>query len=153
MSRKIPFVAVLAALVLLLAACGGEGEGQAPNDQASAGEIRTIDVVALDELSFDPGSIEVQAGETVRFVVTNAGSAVHDFYVGTEDEQMAHEAEMGDTGMGMDHGDDPQADALTLEAGETAELTVTFDEPGNLMFACHQPGHYDGGMVGTITVV
>jgi uncharacterized cupredoxin-like copper-binding protein len=29
---------------------------------------------------------------------------------------------------------------------------VTFDEPGNVLFACHQPGHYDGGMVGTITM-
>ena len=148
--KKIMLVAASAALVLLLAACGGGGEDPAPDGEAAADGIRTIEVVALDELSFDPGTIEIDAGETVRFVVTNAGSAVHDFYVGTEDEQMAHEAEMGETG--MDHGADPEADALTLEAGETDELTVTFDEPGTVLFACHQPGHYDGGMIGTITV-
>ena len=151
MSKNITLVAASAA-VLLLAACGGGGEDPAPDDQGPADGIRTIEVVALDELSFEPGAIEVEAGETVRFVVTNAGSAVHDFYVGTEDEQMAHEAEMGDTGMGMDHEADTEADALTLEAGETDELTVTFDEPDTVLFACHQPGHYDGGMVGTITV-
>ena len=153
MSKKnITLVAASAALVLLLAACGGGGEDPVRNDQVPADGIRTIEVVALDDLSFEPGAIEVEAGETVRFVVTNAGSTVHDFYVGTEDEQMAHEAEMGDAGMGMDHEADPEADALTLEAGETDELTVTFDEPGTVLFACHQPGHYDGGMVGTISV-
>jgi uncharacterized cupredoxin-like copper-binding protein len=152
MSKKITFFATSAPLVLLLAACGGGGEDPAPDDQVAADGIRTIEVVALDELRFDPGTIEVEAGETVRFVVTNEGSAVHDFYVGTEVEQMAHEAEMGDTGMGMDHEADPGADALTLEAGETDELTVTFDESGTALFACHQPGHYDGGMIGTITV-
>lgn len=35
---------------------------------------------------------------------------------------------------------------------ETGELTVTFDEPGTVLFAWHQPGHHDGGMIGTVTV-
>jgi len=150
--KKITLVAASATSVLLLAACGGGGEARAPDDQVAADGVRTIKVVALDELSFEPGTIEIEAGETVRFVVTNEGSAVHDFYVGTEDEQMAHEVEMGDAGMGMDHEADPEADALTLEAGETDELTVTFDESGTVLFGCHQPGHYDGGMIGTINV-
>src|SRR3990170_8365873 len=88
--KKIMLVAASAALVLLLAAGGGGGEAPAPDGEAATDPIRTIEVVALDELSFDPGTIEIDAGETVRFVVTNAGSTVHDFYVGTEDEQMAH---------------------------------------------------------------
>jgi len=150
--KKITLVAASATLVLLLAACGGGGEDPAPDDQMASDGVRTIEVVALDELSFEPGTIEIEAGETVRFVVTNEGSAVHDFYVGTEDEQIAHEVEMGDAGMGMDHEADPEAEALTLEAGETDELTVTFDEPGTMLFGCHQPGHYDGGMIGTINV-
>ena len=150
--KKITLVAASATLVLLLAACGGGGEDPAPDDQVASDGVRTIEVVALDELSFEPGTIEIEAGETVRFVVTNEGSAVHDFYVGTEDEQIAHEVEMGDAGMGMDHEADPEAEALTLEAGETDELTVTFDEPGTMLFGCHQPGHYDGGMIGTINV-
>ena len=152
MWRKIRLVAASALLVLSFAACGDGDEAPAAESQPPADGIRTIEIIALDELSFDPGMIEVEAGETVRFVVTNAGSAVHDFYVGTEVEQMAHEAEMGDSGMGMDHEADPEAEALTLAAGETDELTVTFDEPGTVLFACHQPGHYDGGMVGTVTV-
>ena len=42
--------------------------------------------------------------------------------------------------------------SLSLDPGETAETTVTFDEPGELLFACHVDDHYEGGMVGTISV-
>lgn len=52
----------------------------------------------------------------------------------------------------MDHDADPGADALTLEAGESDGLTMTFEASGTLLYGCHQPGHYEGGMVGTITV-
>jgi uncharacterized cupredoxin-like copper-binding protein len=138
-------VLVVVPLSLVLVACGAGSEEASPE---TSDRVRTVEVAARDDLRFDPASIEVSAGETVRFVVTNAGSIPHDFYVGTEAEQMAHAAEMG----GMDHDADPDADAVTLEAGETDELTVTFDAPGVLLYGCHQPGHYDGGMVGTITV-
>ncbi len=42
--------------------------------------------------------------------------------------------------------------AVTAGPGETAELTWRFDESGDLLFGCHEPGDYDGGMVGQITV-
>jgi uncharacterized cupredoxin-like copper-binding protein len=32
-------------------------------------------------------------------------------------------------------------------------VTYTFDGPGPYAFACHVTGHYEAGMVGTITVV
>ncbi|GBC87254.1 Auracyanin-B [bacterium HR12] len=152
MMKTMRMFAAVPALVLLLAACGG-GDGSS-NGSATDG-IRTIEITALDTLRFEPASVTVQAGETVRFVVTNAGQTVHDFFVGTEEEQMEHEREMQDMGdMGdMGHGD-AQADtqALTLDPGETGELTMTFEEPGEVLYGCHQPGHYAGGMVGTITV-
>lgn len=141
MKRRMTAVATVAALGLVLAACGG-GNGSSTEP---AGEPRTIEVTTLDTLRFEPERVSVRAGETVRFVVTNAGQTVHDFFVGTEDEQMEHERSMGDMG----HGD---AEALTLDPGETGELTVTFDEPGEVLYGCHQPGHYAGGMVGTIVV-
>ncbi len=142
MRKRIPLAAG-AALALLLAACGGGAE-----TQAGPTGPRVIEIVALDELRFEPERVTVQAGETVRFVVTNEGEAVHDFFVGTEEEQAEHEREMAEMG-GMGHGDE---EALTLDPGETGELTVTFEEPGEVLYGCHQPGHYAGGMVGTITV-
>lgn len=142
--RKMTALAAAAALVLLLGACGGGDEPSA----GAAGGTRTIEITASDDLRFEPPSVTVRAGETVRFVVTNAGQIVHDFFVGTEDEQADHEREMAEMG-GMGHGD---AEALTVQPGETAELTMTFEERGTLLYGCHQPGHYAGGMVGTITV-
>jgi uncharacterized cupredoxin-like copper-binding protein len=149
MLRKLMF-ALAPAVAFALAACGGDGAPApaSPTGGATEGGVRTVEITALDTLRFEPDSITVGVGETVRFVVTNEGRAVHDFFVRTEEEQMAHEQEMAEMG-GMDHG---SAEGLVLDQGETGELTVTFDEAGELSFACHQPGHYAAGMVGTITV-
>lgn len=149
MLRKLTLIfALVPAAALALAACGG-GDGSAPASPTdAAGGVRTVEITALDTLRFEPESITVAVGETVRFVVTNEGQAVHDFFVGTEEEQMAHEQEMAEMG-GMGHG---SAEGLVLDPGATGELTVTFDEPGEVLFACHQPGHYAAGMVGTVSV-
>jgi uncharacterized cupredoxin-like copper-binding protein len=83
-------------------------------------------------------------------VVTNQGSNPHEFVLGDEAVQMQHEGQMSSDG--SMHGMDMDLPALTLTPGETKETTVTFDEPGTILYGCHEPGHYDGGMVGTITV-
>ncbi len=148
MLRKLMF-ALVPATAFVLAACGGGGASAPTSPTGAAGDgVRTVEITALDTLRFASESITVGVGETVRFVVTNEGQAVHDFFVGTEEEQMAHEQEMAEMG-GMGHG---STEGLVLDPGETGELTVTFDEPGELQFACHQPGHYAAGMVGTVAV-
>lgn len=125
---------------LSLVACSGGGDGP-----------RTIDVETLDSMSYDPAEIQVEAGETVRFVVSNPGTATHEFVLGDESIQMEHEEQAG---TGMDHGSMADSDlpALTLAPGDTQTVEVTFDEPGTILYSCHQVGHYDQGMVGTITV-
>jgi uncharacterized cupredoxin-like copper-binding protein len=45
-----------------------------------------------------------------------------------------------------------EANAITLQPGETKTLEYTFEEAGELLAGCHEPGHYDAGMVATITV-
>src|SRR5688572_16100230 len=82
-------------LLSMLAACS------APATDA----VRTIDVTMTDDLRYDPAAISVTAGETVRFVVHNEGAAVHEFLIGTEEEQASFEAEMSD-GHGDGHGDE-----------------------------------------------
>jgi len=128
----------------LLAACGG-GDGAEGGDGV-------IEISALDELRFEPSSVTVQAGEPVTFRVTNEGQDVHEFVLGPDHVQMAHEEASAE---GMEHGEmhvEGQLAALELEPGETEEVAVTFDEPGEMPFGCHEPGHFDGGMVGTVFV-
>ena len=43
--------------------------------------------------------------------------------------------------------------AVTIGPGETVSVLARFDEPGETLFGCHQPGHWEVGMKGTITVV
>jgi len=117
-----------------------------PADPADAD--RVVEVVAGDDLRFVPDTLTVDAGEVVTFRVTNEGSIVHDFTVGDEETQAEHEAEMAEM-PGMVH-DEPNL--LTLDPGETAELTWRFATPGTVLLGCHQPGHYAGGMVATVDV-
>lgn len=121
-----------------------------PADPAAAD--RTIEIEMLDTLRFEPDSVDVQVGETITFALTNSGSIVHEFLIGDEEFQQEHAeemAEMMDEGA-MEHGDTPNG--LEVDPGETAELTWTFTEEGELLYGCHEPGHYQGGMVGTINV-
>ena len=55
---------------------------------------RTIAVTTTDTLRFNPDQINVRAGETVAFEITNAGALPHEFFIGTPAEQQAHEAEI-----------------------------------------------------------
>jgi uncharacterized cupredoxin-like copper-binding protein len=107
-------------------------------------------VNASDELRFAPAELTVSAGETVRFEVHNTGQIVHEFVIGDVDVQAEHEMEMGDMASGMEMAD--EANAITLQPGETKTLEYTFEEAGELLAGCHEPGHYDAGMVATITV-
>lgn len=50
----------------------------------------------------------------------------------------------------MAHGHD---NALSVPAGQTDTLTMTFDKAGVLQIGCHEPGHFEAGMLGTLTVV
>jgi uncharacterized cupredoxin-like copper-binding protein len=137
---------------------------------AAAKATRTVNVVMKDNL-YQPETISVQAGETIRFVITNKGEFVHEFNIGTPAMHAKHQEEMMmmvehgalepdkinrdkmkmDMGNGktMEHNDPNSA---LLEPGESAEIVWTFTKAGNLEFACNVPGHYDAGMVGKLSI-
>lgn len=146
-TKMVLLLGALAAVVL--SACSTTAPESGGTGAGTPG-VRTIHVKALDSLRFEPASITVAAGERVRFVVANEGSSTHEFVLGDEDTQMEHEQEMG-TGATMEHSGMAMP-ALTLAAGATMQTVVTFDQPGTILYGCHQPGHYSAGMVGTITV-
>ena len=144
-------LAAAAGAVLLAAACGDD---DGATSAGTGGDVRTVEVDMVD-IAFEPDALEVARGETVRFVFTNHGEVAHDAFIGDADAQADHEAEMradndeGEHGGG--HGDD-EDDAVTVEPGDEAELTHTFDETGTIEIGCHQAGHYDAGMKITVEV-
>jgi len=127
---------------------------------------RTINVVMTDN-AYDPKSIAVKEGETVRFVVRNAGEFVHEFAIATGALHEAHRPEMMkmmENGIleadrinwdaakkmqaTMGHGMHKEANSQLLEPGKTGEIIWTFPKHAKLEFACNVPGHYETGMVG-----
>jgi uncharacterized cupredoxin-like copper-binding protein len=131
-----------AALILTLVVAGCGSTDDPSGEDAGGGAERTIEI-AMQDNKYVPDSVAVEAGETVRFEFTNDGEVTHDAFIGDEAAQAEHEEEMsGDMG-GHGTGD---TGAVTVEAGETGELTHTFEADEDVLIGCHEPGHYDGGM-------
>ena len=138
-----------------------------PGDAAKAD--RTVEIV-MGDMYYEPRSLKVKAGETVRFVLVNKGAVVHEFSLGDAVMHARHQKEMiamqgqmdhaamGHGGMqhgGMQHGasmkhDDPNT--VMVEPGKRAELIWTFSQSTPIEFACNVPGHYQAGMVGKLTI-
>lgn len=115
----------------------------------AAGKVtRNIKVDMSDNMRFTPETLTVKAGDTIRFVVSNNGKVRHEMVFGTEAQLKAHYAAMLKNPE-MEHADDNQ---ISLEPGKSGELIWTFTQAGTVNFACLQPGHYDAGMKGSVTV-
>lgn len=157
---------VLAALAPMAQASGTHAHGHGAGI-GQAGEAAHVDreiAISMDEMQFTPGSLMVHAGETIRFLITNEGRAVHEFNLGTEEMWAEHRDEMREmmhAGMmtmrminhdrmaeaGMMH-DDPNS--LLLAPGESGEIIWTFPEATEMGFACNIPGHFEAGMHGQV---
>ena len=109
---------------------------------------RTIEIGMGDNMRFTPERIEVRQGETVKFVVRNAGKTMHEFVIGTKAENDKH-AELMVKFPNMEH-DEPYM--AHVAPGKTGEIVWTFNRPGDFDFACLIAGHYQAGMVGKIKV-
>jgi uncharacterized cupredoxin-like copper-binding protein len=149
----------------------GHGHGESA-EIGKAGDpakvTRTIEIVMYDNY-YEPEKITLKQGETVRFVVKNAGELVHEFNIATADMHLAHAPEMMmmvDHGVlepdrinweaakkmqaTMGHGMHAEPNSLLLEPGKSGEIVWTFPDHAELQFACNIPGHYDAGMQGPI---
>lgn len=109
---------------------------------------RTIEIAMLDAMRFTPDTIQVKAGDTVRFRVRNAGTIPHEMVIGSIDEMRAHAAAMQKS-PGMVHA---EPNMVSLGPGQHGELVWQFTQAGAVDFACLIAGHMEAGMVGKIEV-
>lgn len=128
-------------VVLPLAACGdddGNGSGSGSQNGSGSGTPPEDAVVvqAFDNLSFEPDTIEVEAGE-ISFVLEQGGSSSlqHTFVLEDADGVQVPGFKLAVSG-----GGDSDEGSIELEAGEYT-------------FFCDVPAHRGGGMEGTLTVV
>ena len=117
-----------------------------PGDAAKVS--RTLEVVMSDTMRFTPEHITVKRGETIRFVIKNAGQLKHEFNLGSAADLKKHYAMMLKFPE-MEH-DDPNV--ASVEPGKSSEVVWKFTTAGTVAFACLYPGHYAAGMKGTVKV-
>lgn len=110
---------------------------------------RTVAVDMTDAMRFNPGSITVRPGETVRFRVRNLGLLRHEFVLGTDAELKEH-AQLMQKFPEMEH---EEPNMVSLAPGAAGEVVWRFGKAGKVSFACLQPGHYEAGMRGAVDVV
>lgn len=132
MKKFTVFTIILAAMALLLAACGG-GDG----------ESVALSFEGNDSFQFSPSSASVSAGDEVEVTLNNVGALDHSWVLVGGDADVATVTD---------------ADAInsattgTVAPGETGSVTFTAPTAGAYQFVCTVPGHAVAGMVGTLTV-
>jgi uncharacterized cupredoxin-like copper-binding protein len=94
---------------------------------------------------FSPAEVTVPRGVPVRFVLISQDPIEHEWLIGDAAFHHRHR-----TGTEPSHGERP--DEVSIPPLGMAETTLTFDEPGEVAFICHIPGHEDYGMVGVVRV-
>jgi len=109
---------------------------------------RTVRVTMSDRMRFDPSQLTLQRGETVTFIVHNAGRLMHEFVIGTRAALQDHAALMKKH-PGMEH-DEPFM--AHVAPGKSQRITWTFNRAGEFLAGCLVAGHWDAGMKATLQV-
>lgn len=99
-------------------------------------EPQTVDV-ELGDFVIEPEDLEVQAGEVYIFEVENTHTTGHNIYIDMQ---------------GGDGVTQARWNSATLTPGQTDAFIVAPKEPATMETWCAVPGHYNLGMVGTMTV-
>ena len=135
---------------------GGTATARTPIDTVAPSadpDIRNVVIELDDSRSIEPANWQARQGEALRLIVVNTGQATHELAVGPARDIAAHADSMIESGSGKhDHSNAVAIKAVSVEPGKTATLLYTFDEPGEWAMACFEPGHYEGGMKGTVEV-
>ena len=131
---------------------------------------RTIKVVMYDNY-YEPSSFSIEAGETIKFEVENAGMLVHEFNIANKIMHIKHQPEMSkmtENGIllpfsidkkkrekmakldkSMEHS---HSNSILLEPKQKGEIIWKFINAINIEIACNVPGHYQAGMIAKVDI-
>ena len=131
---------------------------------------RVIKVIMYDNY-YEPSSFQINAGETIKFEVENAGELVHEFNIANKMMHMKHQPEMEkmveneilfadsidkdkmkkmakmNKSMGHSH-----SNSVLLEPKQNGDIIWKFDNAVNIEVACNVPGHYQAGMIAKVDI-
>ncbi len=134
--RKI-IVLILVFLSITLTGCSAGA--------ASNGASTTLNV-EMNEFTFNPTNYTIPAGQKITLKLKNSGEVAHDFIIlkkGVEIKgSFDHDKQM----------DDMYFHAM-LDPGKSGEFTFTAPaEPGEYQIICGVLGHFQAGMIASLTV-
>ena len=140
-------------------------------EKGKSSEIDRIIEIKMYDNYFEPTEIKIKKGETIKFLVQNFGSLVHEFNIATKKMHFEHQSEMmkmieneillGDsidyekmkevakTDHSMAHS---HSNSILLEPYKSGEIIWKFNTEINLEAACNVPGHYESGMITKINI-
>ncbi len=130
--RRLAAIGLLLTAGAVVAGCGASPDAQRVE-------------ILIHYSHFAPAEVTVPHGVPVTFVLTNDDPIDHEWLIG---DAAFHERHRNGTEPA--HGDRP--DEVSIPALGAAQTTLTFDEPGDVTFICHFPGHEAYGMVGVLHV-
>lgn len=147
-------LALTAAISFASAAESSDTNFGRPGDAGAV--TRTIKVEG-HEFEFTPSTLDVKAGETIKFVFSNTGTQAHEFTIGDAAFQAQHREMMAKPGHdhmeGHAHGmHGATGNVVSAQPGETRELIWQFTKAGTFELDCNVPGHADLGMTAVIDV-
>jgi plastocyanin len=114
---------------VLLALAIATSAGLACGGGGSGGTVQSVTVTGT-EMRFDPAQLALAPGR-YRFHFVNVGTTYHDLGIYRDGRALG----IRETG-----------------AGQSVDLDVIKLAPGAYTMECHEPGHLQAGMRGTITV-
>ena len=131
---------------------------------------RVIKVIMYDNY-YEPNSFQINAGETIKFEVENAGELVHEFNIANKMMHIKHQPEMEkmveneilladsidkdkmkmmakiDKSMSHSH-----SNSVLLEPKQKGNIIWKFENAVNIEVACNVPGHYQAGMIAKVNI-
>ena len=134
-------------------------------------EVSRIIKVKMYDNYYEPSSFSIEAGETIKFEVENAGELVHEFNIANKMMHIKHQPEMEkmveneilfadkidkvklkkmakmDKSMGHSH-----SNSVLLEPKQKGDIIWKFDNAVNIEVACNVPGHYQAGMIAKVNI-
>ncbi len=132
--------------------------------------FRVIKVIMYDNY-YEPNSFQINAGETIKFEVENAGELVHEFNIANKMMHIKHQPEMEkmveneilladsidknkmkmmakiDKSMSHSH-----SNSVLLEPKQKGNIIWKFENAVNIEVACNVPGHYQAGMIAKVNI-
>lgn len=129
---------------------GHKSEVGIPAYQEVADKVVHVTLTDSMQIQFEQ-PFEIKEGEVIEFVVKNEGKLVHEFVVGSEQEQLKHREMMKQMQGQAHHHNMPSV--VTLESGKVKSLKWKFDgQASQVEFACNIIGHFEAGMTKTMTI-